>query len=366
MPDGKVRRSLLPRPVIASWIAVGLAAGGAILSATEPILAPMVLALVTGIVLSPIAVSWERVGIPHRFGALINLVFALFLIGGVLLLLQPVAVRLAEQAPKVASDVEQSLRDLRASLRGLTEMSKDVAEAISLDDPASTVSIVPAAEESAPAESAPVPSVADALWLAPSILARVAVFAGTLFFFLATREDIYRWLSRHIPGRDDSEDIERRLLEAEWRVSRYFLTIAMINAGLGVAVFIVTSQLGVPGAAVWGLLAFLANFVLYLGPACFALALLYAGIAAFDGPMTLLPTACYLGMNFIEGQFVTPALVGRQMQINPLVVFLSVIFGIWLWGPIGGIVAIPIMVWLLVLHDTRPAKEVPPTTADKA
>lgn len=343
----------LSRPLALSVIVIGLLALGIILRTAEAILAPMTLALVTGVILSPIAVSWERIGIPSRIGALLNLTLALIAIGGAVFLLQPVAWRLAEQAPKVVADVEDTVRELRASFRGLSEMSENVADVIKLEentdpDPQPKPE-APPAEEPKPE----IPTVADALWLAPSILAKIAVFAGTLFFFIATRMDIYRWLSRHLPWRDTSENIQSKLMEAERRVSHYFLTISIINAGLGCAVFIVTQQIGVPGAAVWGLLAFLANFVLYLGPVCFAAALLYAGVATFDGAMTLLPTASYLALNFIEAQFVTPSTVGRQLNLNPLVVFVSVVFGIWMWGPIGGIVAIPILVWLIVVNDAR-------------
>ncbi len=357
MFDDESRRTSLPRPVIGSIIAVGILAGGLILQATEQVTAPLVLALVTGVVLSPIAVSWERVGVPHQLGALLNLLVALVTIGGLLFLFQPVMGRLVEQAPKVVADVESTLGDLRNTMRGIDEMSKGMAEAVSgeegqADGTAPPSGDTPPADKPAE-EPAAVPTVADALWLAPALLAQIAVFAGTLFFFLATREDIYNWLSKHVRWRRRPDQVRAMLLEAERRVSRYFLTIATINAGLGASVFLLTNQLGVPGAPMWGLLAFLANFVLYLGPAVFAFGLLYAGVAQFDGPMSVVPALAYVTLNFIEGQFVTPAAVGRQMHINPLVVFLSVVFGIWLWGPIGGIVAIPILVWLLVLNDAK-------------
>jgi predicted PurR-regulated permease PerM len=106
---------------------------------------------------------------------------------------------------------------------------------------------------------------------------------------------------------------------------------------------------GMPGAALWGLLAFVLNFIVYLGPAMLAVALLFAGIGAFDGAMVVAPAAVFVAINTVEGQFVTPALVGRNMEINPLLVFVTILFGIWIWGPIGGIVAIPLLLWVRVL-----------------
>ncbi|MDF0595628.1 AI-2E family transporter [Psychromarinibacter halotolerans] len=376
MPDEKDSRRL-PTVILLSAGAVGILATGVILRSAESVLAPMTLALVTGIVLSPLAVSWERVGIPHKFGAILNLVVALCAIGGSIFLLQPVAMRMIDQAPKVVADVESTVRELREMVSGLDEMSQEVADAMQgkededAEEPLDMTEVNTPVPESGPAadpeddpeaeedssdeediaESAPVPSVTDVVWLAPSILAQVAIFAGTLFFFLATRVETYRWIARHIPWNVDRSLMLQRLLEAEKRVSRYFLTVAVINAGLGLAVFGAMTQLGVTGAPVWGLVAFLCNFVLYLGPAAFFVAMLYAGIASFDGIQALLPAACYIGLNFIEAQFVTPTAVGKQLSLNPLVVFLSVVLGIFIWGAIGGIVAIPILVWILVIND---------------
>jgi predicted PurR-regulated permease PerM len=142
----------------------------------------------------------------------------------------------------------------------------------------------------------------------------------------------------------------------------------MINAGLGAATAMALQAMGLPGGLLWGVVAFLMNFIVYLGPAIFIVALLFAGVAAFDGGMALAPALTFVVLNGIEGQFVTPALVGRNMALNPLLVFLALIFGIWLWGPIGGIVAIPLLLWVLVLNDglkaPTPAAEPTPAPAE--
>lgn len=65
------------------------------------------------------------------------------------------------------------------------------------------------------------------------------------------------------------------------------------------------------------------------------------------------PAAAFVVLNFLESQFVTPAFVGRQMEVNPLVVFCALVFGMWLWGAVGGLVALPIAIWVRVLHDSR-------------
>ena len=139
--------------------------------------------------------------------------------------------------------------------------------------------------------------------------------------------------------------------QAERKVAKYFLTITTINGVFGIIVGTVMSLLGVPSPVFWGLLAFLLNFIVYLGPIMLAGTLLITGIVVFDGAYSVLPAAVYMSMNAIEGQFVTPALVGKQMAVSPLLVFLSLTFWLWLWGPIGGIIAIPLMIWTITITE---------------
>ena len=163
-------------------------------------------------------------------------------------------------------------------------------------------------------------------------------------------------------GKIDRLDVNlnyKVLCAAEARVSKYFLAITIVNAAFGGLVTVALSMIGLPGAMVWGLVAFLANFILYLGPAVLAAALLLAGLIQFDGAMQFAPTAIFVTMNMIEGQFVTPSFVGKQMSVNPLLVFVSLSFWLWLWGPLGGLVAIPVLVWSLHVLESLTQKPAP-------
>lgn len=313
-------------------IAVGIIAVGVALSLAQDIVAPVFLALTTTIVMAPVIDMSERAGVSRAIGAFACLILAICVVVVLAFVLQPIVVQMMEQAPQVLRDIETSLRHLRALARDLSAISKDVAQAMQV-------------EGGQAAEADAMPSVTDALLLAPSLMAQGIMFGGTLFFALLTRHEIYPWLAKvsRVLTRD-------HFVAAEREVSRYFLTITFINAGLGLAVGVMLSILGLPGAVQWGLLAFFVNFIVYLGPAVFAASLLYAGVAAFDGPYSALPAVLYLVLNMTEGQFVTPSLVGREMQINPLVVFLAVTFGLWFWGVVGGIVAIPTLVFCIELR----------------
>ncbi|MBK0327814.1 AI-2E family transporter [Rhodobacteraceae bacterium F11138] len=342
-----------------AMIVVGVIVTFVALDALEAIAAPVVLALVTGVVLSPMSYVWERNGLPAVFGALIGLVGTLVVIAGLVLIFQPFVSQLVEQAPKVWADLQEAIEVVQGLVRGIEEVRGEVEKAVAAEPNAAT--LVAGEQKQPEAQDLGLPSVSDALFLAPAILSRIVIFAGVLFFFLLTRRDLYDWIANHLPG-NDPQRYGATLREAERVVSRYFLTITLINAGLGVATAGILHLYGMPGATSLGVVAFLLNFVLYLGPALFFCTLLFAGVGAFDGIMVLVPALSYLTLNATEAQFITPTLVGRHMQLNPLLVFLALVFGIWLWGPLGGIVAIPVALWLMILGGGLP---VSPTDATR-
>jgi predicted PurR-regulated permease PerM len=337
-------------------VVTGLIAVFAALYQLEPIAAPATLALVIGAVLSPLSDFRESRGYSPVVGALVGLVVTLAVLAALTLVFQPVVAQLIEQAPKVRSDLREAVKSIQGLLHGLSEISDEVQKAAAPEAQAATAS-------APPPEPIDIPTFTDAVLAAPAILAQILIFSGVLFFFLLTRRDIYDWISRHLSGRGERLHLDRSLREAERCVSRYFLTISLVNGGLGATTAVYLQVLGMPGAVVWGVLATLLNFIPYLGPAMFIIALFFAGVAVFDGGFSLLPALGFLVLNAIEGQFVTPTLIGRNLQVNALLVFLSLVFGVWLWGPIGGIVAIPLLLWVMVLGAgfARPKHEMPQT-----
>ncbi|MCB1380863.1 MAG: AI-2E family transporter [Alphaproteobacteria bacterium] len=320
----------------------------------EVVLAPLALALVTGVVLSPFSELLARRSLSPLWGAILCLAATLTLIGGLVLVFQPVVVKLVDQAPKVWADIHNTIEGLRGLLRGISDMSESVAEAVS-PEAGTGAAAQPAQEGMA------LPTVTDALKIAPSIISSVLIYSGGLFFFLLTRSEIYDWVSLHLSARGGRAELSARLKRADRNVSRYFSTITLINAGLGAITAGAMSVLGVADPMILGVVAFTFNFIVYLGPATFTVILLFVGIAQFDDAKSLAPAACFLTLNAIEGQFVTPALVGRHMKVNPLLIFLALIIGLWLWGPIGGIVAIPLLLWILVLTKALNDDDAPAT-----
>lgn len=326
---------------------VTLAAGAvfAALWAAQTIAAPVTLALVAGIVLSPLTDRLDRVGLPRSVAALASFSLGIALILVVVFVFQPVATRAIDAFPRIYQELNSSLYVLQAELRGLESVEEEVRRLVDPDGGGAAGDGDGAGEGAADA----IPTVEDVVFMAPAIAGQIVVFLGTLFFFILTRRDIYAWAARRLAPADRHAEVEFRLASAERQVSRYFLTISLINLVLGATVALAMTLIGMPSPILWGVVAFLLNFLLYIGPAALVVALAVAGIVVFDGIMAAVPALVYVSLNFTEAQFITPSLLGRRLAVNPLLIFLSLTFFLWLWGPVGAVVAIPLLLWIIVL-----------------
>src|SRR3546814_68692 len=173
-----------------------------------------------------------------------------------------------------------------------------------------------------------------------------------LYFLLATGSIFREKLVHVMPTFGDKRRAMTITADIQRQTSRYLLTITMINAGLGVAEGAAMYLIGVPNPLLWGVMAFVLNFIPYLG------ALIGAGVIALVALMTfdtvsyaLVAPAAYLALTSLEGQVVTPSLLGRSLMLNPLVIFVSVLFWGWLWGVPGALMAVPLLVVLKSIGD---------------
>jgi predicted PurR-regulated permease PerM len=300
------------------------------LHAAQSVFAPMVTAIVFGIVLSPLANAARSRGLRDVWVAVLVLLGGLVIIALLVLVLWNPIGELIEQAPLIWARIRYAFQDIKESFSGLASLSNNLQELMKGDEAALVVS-----EEGDELQTA--------LVYAPLALSQLIIFVGALFFFILSRRQIYRAIA--LLGADHRS--RRRLLECiattERNVSRYFIAITIINAALGVATYIVLLSIGMPSAALWAVLAAGLNFVPYLGPAIMTVLLAIGSVVTFSGAYVFLPPLSFVALNVLEGQFLTPAIVGRTLTMNPLLVFMSLVFWIWLWGPIGGFIAIPLM-----------------------
>ncbi|MHA7876876.1 AI-2E family transporter [Roseivivax sp.] len=325
--------------IVASILVAG------VLYVSQDIAAPMTLAIITGIIFAPVMEAFDRMGLPKGLGAALILLFTLGALATAVVSLEPVFWRFVDAVPAIRREIEEIVFLFRDTLQSLGNVNEEVKEALG-GGPGG-------ASGGGEEEEAAVPSLTDALFAAPAVFTQFLIFAGTFYFFLVNRLSVYSFLAGRLSAAGEGETIKTRFRVAEYLVSRYFIAITIVNFGLGFATTAVMTALGMPLPYVWGFAVAIMNYVLYLGPALMVVLLLVAGLVNFEGIMVAAPAAAFLTLNMIEAQFVTPAFVGRHVKLNPLVVFLSLVFGLWFWGPIGGIVAIPVLVCGLAMADDK-------------
>jgi predicted PurR-regulated permease PerM len=144
--------------------------------------------------------------------------------------------------------------------------------------------------------------------------------------------------------------------EIQQNISNYLFSVCLINMGLGLIVSIGLYFMGVPNAVIWGILAAVLNFIPYFGPVAGVTLLAAVGLLTFDTAWKgLLPPAWYLLLHLLESNLITPVLLGRRFTLNPVVIFVSLIFWTWLWGVPGALLSVPILVSVKVICDRVPA-----------
>jgi predicted PurR-regulated permease PerM len=147
--------------------------------------------------------------------------------------------------------------------------------------------------------------------------------------------------------------------DIEKNLAGYLLVVTAINAGLGVLVAVGAMLLGFPNPAIFGLLAALLNYVPYVGPAVMAFVLFGVGLVTFPSLGQALPAPIgFVALTAAEGHFIKPAVIGRRITLNPLLILLALAFWTWMWGPVGAFLAAPLsIIGLVVFNHSFPSEE---------
>jgi predicted PurR-regulated permease PerM len=150
----------------------------------------------------------------------------------------------------------------------------------------------------------------------------------------------------------------RIIRDTEYLLSRYVAWISLVNIALGIVTGFAMYLLDMPSPALWGALATIFNFIPYLGPATLMVILVGVGSVTYDGLLyALTPALAFFCINFLEGQIITPAILGQRLTLNPFVVFLTLGFCLWVWGPVGAFVAVPfLLIVAVVASHLRPLR----------
>jgi predicted PurR-regulated permease PerM len=188
-----------------------------------------------------------------------------------------------------------------------------------------------------------------------TFLAGIGETLVLLYLLLASGDLFLQKLVHVMPTLHDKKRAVEISHGIQQNISNYLFSVSLINIGLGVAVSGGLYFMGVPNAAMWGMLVAVLNFVPYFGPVVGVMLLATVGLLSFDTLWQgLLPAAWYLLLHLLEANLITPVLMGRRFTLNPVVVFVSLIFWTWLWGVAGALLSVPILVSAKVVCDRFP------------
>jgi predicted PurR-regulated permease PerM len=178
-----------------------------------------------------------------------------------------------------------------------------------------------------------------------------------LYLLLASGDLFLQKLVHVMPTLGDKKRAVEISHEIQQNISNYLFSVTLINIGLGLVVSGGLYFMGVPNAAMWGLFVAVLNFVPYFGPVAGIILLAAVGLLTFETSLlrALLPPGWYLLLHLFESNLVTPVLLGRRFTLNPVVIFVSLIFWTWLWGVPGALLSLPILVSIKVVSDHVPA-----------
>jgi predicted PurR-regulated permease PerM len=173
-----------------------------------------------------------------------------------------------------------------------------------------------------------------------------------LFFLLLSGDTFLRRMVEIVPNFSDKRRVVEISQQVEENVSAYLVTITVMNVAVGVATALAMWAVGIEDPALWGVVAFLLNYVPIMGPLVGVGLFAFVGLISIDNIWyALAPPALYFLIHLIEGETITPMLLARRFTLNPVLVVISLIFWFWMWGVPGAILAVPMLAIAKIVCD---------------
>jgi predicted PurR-regulated permease PerM len=306
-------------------------------------LLPLVLALLLSYLLAPLVRVLARIRIRPLFGSAIVLAA---LVGGIVygvsFLSEPAAAWI-EKAPYSFHQLQQKLLPLKKPIEKVAQASGEIDKLTEPAEPQAKPQTVVVKRS----------AIADAFFTqGPEFVASAVVMFILLYFLLAYDGVFLTKIIRLTRRLDDKKKAVSIMRDIEDHISRYLLTITTINICLGIAVGTSVHFLGLRNPVMWGAMVAILNFVPYLGALTGIICMTLGAVLSFDslGYALTIP-ASYLIIAVLEGNFITPMVLGRSLTLNPVVILVSLAFWGWMWGISGMILAVPILATFKIFCD---------------
>jgi predicted PurR-regulated permease PerM len=302
---------------------------------------PFILAFLLNFLFRPIVRALKEIKIPEVVGAGLVIIVILGAAGyGVVTLSRPAADWI-DKAPESLRQIESKIGFLHKPVDGVNRAVGEIKKITGMG-----------AEKKVEVEIAPSGLTDAVLTGTREVLVKTFVMLILLYFLLASGDLFLRKLVKLSPGLRKKKEVVKITRDIEHHVSRYLFTVTAINGLMGLSVGIGMYLIGMPNPVLWGVMSGVLVFLPYIGPLIGVSTVTVAALLTFDsvGTILLAPTI-YILLETLQGQFVTPAVLGLRFSLNPVVVFIWLIFWGWLWGIVGALLAFPMLAVFKILCD---------------
>ena len=305
-------------------------------------LTPVLLAFMLATTLSPIVRYLAKWSVPPVLSATLLIVISAAVFGVIGYGTSGPVSQLITDAPRISVKLQERVATIRQTIDKAIEATSQIDNAAENISDAHTQKVVIAQ---------------------PGILSRAAgnlLSIGTTMaimfvlslFLLASGTMFYQKIIQSFTLLSDKKRALRVVYNVEHEISRYLFTIAIINIAVGMVVGFGLWLIGIPNAFVWGVAAMILNFLPYVGALISIVLVGIISLVTFDSLIySLVAPAFILVVHILEGQFLTPLMLGRRLELNAVAVFISISFWSWLWGFVGALMAVPLLVVIKVICD---------------
>jgi predicted PurR-regulated permease PerM len=309
-----------------------------VLSIGSVVFLPLVAALILTIILSPLAdklATW----LPNFLASILALLAFFAILALAFTAVLAPAISLYDEVPTMARQVSEHFSDMQMAFAWVSDLNEQLT-ALTGEDSGQQVVLAG-------------PSMLEQLAFAtPTVLLELLLTFMLAFFMIEARIRLRRRLLLDRRQVGSSLKAARAIREVQDRVAAYILTVGLINTGVGVIVALGAWIMGLDAPIMWGGLAAILNFIPYIGPLMMVVLLGLFGIGSADAVLVgLIPAAAYLGLHTVEANVVTPTVLGARFTMNPVLILLALSYFGWIWGVMGALLSVPILLTLTALVD---------------
>lgn len=302
---------------------------------------PFTLALLLNFLLRPVVRALKKIKIPELAGAALVLISLLGSAGYGMIRLSGPAAEWVSKAPESLHQIELKVGFLRKPLEGINNAVEELKGITRMG-----------AEKKPEVEIKP-PGITDAVLTGTrEVVVKSSVMFILLYFLLGSGDLFLRKLIKLFPKLNKKKQIVKITREVEHHTSRYLYTVTVINIFTGISIGVGMYLIGLPNALLWGVMAGFLVFLPYIGPLIGMSIVTIIAFLTFDNiGRVLLAPAIYMALESIQGQIVTPMVLGLRFTLNPVVIFIWLIFWGWMWGIVGAMLAFPMLTIFKILCD---------------